>query len=88
MRVAIEIPDQEWFRLLKLAEAHGLSIADLIVHGIHEVAPRSAPQGEDVMRFVRMGFTTRTIAKHMGISPHVVGKIRQRYGQQAEGKNR
>lgn len=80
MKITIEIPDPVWFRIAAGAEAHGLDVDDIVAHAIREVMPRRLPRGEDVMRFVRLGFTDRHIAEALGIERPYVSKIRRQAG--------
>lgn len=80
MKVVVEIPDKVWWVLAKNAEDQGLTVSDVIAHGIRSVMPKPAPVGEDVLRFVREGFEDSRIAEALGCSKWAVSKIRRDAG--------
>lgn len=80
MKVTIDIPDPVWFRIAAGAEAHGLTVEDVMAHAVRQVMPKRRPDGEDVLRLVRAGITDEQIAEALGARKADIARIRRDAG--------
>ena len=86
MKLALNIPDREWFELTGRAEKTNTRLQDLIitaVRGLLEDTPRKTTMGDRVRDLVADGIPDPVIAHRLNVPVEYVRSLRRRAGLEA-----